>query len=353
MSKLIKNERKKKMMLARFMCFIMLIFMSALVLYIYAVDSVKHTEQASINGYKEDAFDKIYAQLEILRKQSYDIAKSTATAIENELREKDLNQIKMDMDSGKLNADLYDVICDNIHGKCLNGVSNYRNGIVVMTQNGIFEDFSYERASDTNTIRTWESEVKSSYNKELEEDAIHKILTHSNSIIATERINRIKSNKDKILHEKISEATFDTLKGVYMKEGIEGLKNYQFKTPAYITETGDIFGQEDIVQGVKKYNHKIIIVQEFNLYDQLMAFDDGSFYSKEDVQQIQERFSVTTVTLYILGLFYVVGIIALLFYFSGIYNRFIDNNQLDRFDRPKENIGEVTMDKERDTDKET
>ena len=42
--------------------------------------------------------------------------------------------------------------------------------------------------------------------------------------------------------------------------------------PAYITPTGDIFGIEDVsAYGNKNNNDKIIVVQKFNVYQQIMA----------------------------------------------------------------------------------
>ena len=156
------------------------------------------------------------------------------------------------------------------------------------------------------------------YNKELEEESIHRLLTHSNSIIATENTNTL--GKD---HIKIDSMNYDSLKEVFVKEGIDGLKNYQFICPAYITETGDIFGQDDIVQGLRKPNHKIIVVQEFNLYDQLEKMGSALFDMEDHITYIREEYSVTQSIMYIMGLFYVASTVSLLFYFSHLYNYYM------------------------------
>lgn len=50
----------------------------------------------------------------------------------------------------------------------------------------------------------------------------------------------------------ITEMTYEQLKSVYVKEGITGLRNYQFLVPIYITDTGDIFGMMILLEGFLK-----------------------------------------------------------------------------------------------------
>lgn len=322
------NEGQKKIVMARAAVFIMLIMATGLILYLYTVDRVKHSKTQSVDDYQDVIFDRVYSELELLNAQAYDNAKHVAQAIEEDLNELNLEELKHDLDNGEINIEMHEVIQDNIRGVALNNIKNYKNGIVVMTANGVLEDPNYERASNNN-IRIWDDEIKKAWNKELERDSIQKILVHSNSLIAMEKINYLGKN-----HTKISEITKSELKKIYKKEGIEGLRNYQFKASAYITETGDIFGQDDIVHGVKQSNHKLIIVQEFNLYDQLKKMSPDLFETEEHILYIQQDCSITISIMYIMGLFYVASTVVLLFYFSHLYNYYL-GNELGKYDKSK------------------
>lgn len=341
-----RGGKNKKVIIARAMIFIMLILISGLILYMYTVDRVKYSEEKSIEDYTSIQFDRVWSELQILRSQAHDNARNIAEDIETELRKQNLAELKYDMDNGHVNEEMYNTIESIISGKSMNDINNYRNGIIVMTQNGIFEDFNYERVSGVTDqeMRTWDVEVATAYNKELQKESIRRLLNHSDSIITTEKINRLGEN-----HIKIKSMDYDSLKEIFLKEGIEGLKNYQFINPAYITETGDIFGQDDILQGVKQPNHKIIIVQEFNLYDQLKHMNSELFEMDEHILYIREDFSVTMSIMYIMGIFYIASTISLLFYFSHLYNYYIGLHGLDQEETETDKLikESVTVDKMR------
>lgn len=324
------KSNTKKIVIARAMLFMMLILISGLVLYMYTVDRMKASETKSINDYKEVMFDRICSEMEMLRGQARTVAKDTANTIESQLQQMNLEQLKDEMDRGVINDEVYDMIINVTEGKSLNGIDNYRNGIIVMTANGILEDYSYERSSTE--IRTWENEINTAYNKSLEEEAIHRILYHSSKLIAREKINYISGD-----HTLITTASEKELKKIFMKEGLSGLENYQILVPAYITETGDIFGQDDIVMGVKQNNHKIIVVQEFNLYDQITKNDPSLLDIDDHVEYIMQDYSITMSIMYLMGLFLIVSVVILLFYFSHLYNYYIGINNLES-DEEMDNI---------------
>lgn len=316
-----QHERK---VMAKVITIVMLIIASALMLFVYLVTVIRNSNQDAIYDQKSSEFDKIYSEMMVLRSQSYDNCKNVTQDIEEDLRNLDLVKLKEDMDNGIIADEVYDIIETHIRDVSLNGIDNYKNGITVMTQSGVLVDFNYERANGKR-VRHWEDEIDNAWNKELEKDAIDKILIHSNKrLIAMEKKYM---NED---HIKIPEMTKTNLKKVYMAEGIEGLRNYQFKVACYITEAGDIFGQEDIVRGIKQDTHKFIIVQEFNLYDQLQQSDPELFEKDpERLVGIEKRYSLIMNITYILGLFFIASVVILLFYFSHMYNYYIweyDNN---------------------------
>lgn len=310
------KKPKKLVVVARAMCFVMIIMMAGLVLYMYSVERIKNSEEQSVLDYRNIMFDRIYSELDLLQHQAKESVINLASDIEEDLRELDLDKVHTDLDNGVMNTDMYKVIRDGINGKSLNGINNYKNSVIVMSQDGIFEDFNYERASVQ--FRSWDDEINHAWNKYLEEEAINKLLIHSRGLIATEKINHLGK-----AHIKITELTEDNLREVYLKEGIAGLQNYQFKVAAYITESGDIFGNEDIVSGVKQKTHKLIIIQEFNLYDQLQLLSPDIFEVDEHSLYIQKEYSITISIVYITGLFYLASTVLLLFYFSHLYNYYI------------------------------
>ena len=309
-----------KKVVARAVCFVLVIMMAALILYMYLVNTVRKSIDDYSVSYKEITFERIYSELDLLKKQADSNAKTVATFIEKDLMQQDLDKMKAEMDKGNFSDEMCDIFQKYSQGISLNGIDNRKNGIVIMTQEGVVEDFSYERASDKK-LRTWNEEIKRSWNKELEKDAIDKILNHTtHSIIAMEKTN--KGEKD---HIKVSELTKETLKEIYYKEGIDGLKNYQFKCAAYITENGDIFAQEDFTHGVKNDNHKLIIVQEFNLYDQIYNVSDDLLNVEDHINNSVYKSSHILNMIYILGVFFVTNIIILIFYFSHLYNYYTGN----------------------------
>lgn len=315
MSEDIKHHEKK--VIAKVVTIILIIMASALLLFVYLVSTIKSSRTSAIRDNQNSSFERVYAELQLLRTQAYDNCKNITDDMEYDLRQLDLEKIKADMDNGYIGEEIYDVIEKHTKGVSLNNINNYKNGITVMTQDGVLEDFNYERSADKK-IRTWESEIENAWNKELEKDAIDKILIH-----ASKRLIAMEKNDMGHGHMKINEMTKANLKKVYLAEGIEGLRNYQFKVACYITETGDIFGQEDIVRGIQQKTHKIIVVQEFNLYDQLQQLSPDLFESSVELVEIERRYSMISSITYILGLFFISTVITLLFYFSHMYNYYI------------------------------
>ena len=277
-----RNERKT---LAKAIGIIMVILAASLFLFVFLVSTIRDSRSDAVQESKHLAFERLYSEMQILRAQAYDNCKRIRDDIETDLRAMDLEELKSVMDSGEISKEMYDIIDKHTKGISLNEIHNYKNGVIVMTQNGVLEDFNYERAADSRNsgIRTWEDEIDKAWNKDLERDAINKILNHdTEQPIATEKVEMENDEN----HIKITSMDKYELRNVFMNEGIEGLKNYQFKVTCYITDTGDIFGQEDIVHGTRQQTHKMNIV-------------------------------------YILGILFISSVIILLFYFSHMYNYYL------------------------------
>lgn len=298
------------------------LFTASVFMYKTVIDKIVDNRQATIEAFKEEQFNIIWTSLETLQLQAEKEVIEISGQIENDILDltpEDLKQLESDMNQNVLNQNLHDILSSNIKNKSLNGLKNHMNGIVVMTTDGFIEDFNYYRASDNDTnIRAWESSIEKSYNKKLESDAIDKLLNRNSGIIALESYNLIKNEN----HIMINELTYNSLLEVFLNEGIHGLKNYQIFVPYYITDFGDIFGTPDIIHGTKIHNNKLIVVQEFNLYDQIMNRHDELFNDNQ-IKLVIERYDEVLRLMYIFGISLITSVAALILYLCGVYNALV------------------------------
>ena len=318
--------RSRSKFIIGIMIFVILVFSSSLFIFKNIVDTVKDNSQISVEAFKEEQFKVIWSSLSELQLQSEKEISEIAKHIEEgilSLPKEELEQLQYDMSNNIHNELLHNILLTNIEDKSLNEIHNHRNGIVVMTNNGFIEDSNYRRAehsSGKNTIfRPWDYNIQNSYNKELDENAVDKLLNRTSGIIAFESYDLVKNRN----HIKINEMNYESLLQVYLKEGLEGLRNYQIFVPYYITDLGDIFGTPDIIHGSKIDNNKIIVAQEFNLYDQIKSNSDGLF-SDNQIKNLLNRYDNILRLLYIFGIALIMGICGLIFYFCSMYNQLIE-----------------------------
>lgn len=186
--------------------------------------------------------------------------------IEKELLEAyegNLSELKYDIDNHKTDTKFANILNNNLKDKYIN-VENDNNDLFVANSDKIFIDKSLN-CSKNGQSRTWEIEKDMHYNKYLFTDALDKIINESDKLIAWEFLESRNKN-----HQMIKYASFNNLKNVFMQEGIEGLKTYEFLNPAYINTKEDMFGT-DIVDntGNKTNNYQLVVIQGFNLVDRL------------------------------------------------------------------------------------
>lgn len=324
-------KSKTKFMLGM-MISVVLIFASSVFVYKNIMDIVVRNEETTTQAFKEEQFNVIWSSLLNLQLQSEKEIFDLSSKIENSilaLSNEQLIQMQYDMTNDIHNNDLHYILMKNIENQNLNNIKNHRNGIVVMSTKGYIEDFNYRRAQEISSERTalfreWQDSINNSYNKELEKDAISKLLNRTSGIIALESYD-LTNNPE---HIKIRELTYDSLLEVFLKEGMEGLRNYQIFVPHYITDFGDIFGNPDISQGIKVQNNKIIVVQEFNLYDQITA-NENKLANNDELKDLTARYNELKIWLYFFGLLLIIAVISLIFYFSTLYNHLIDCENLE------------------------
>ena len=75
-------------------------------------------------------------------------------------------------------------------------------------------------------------------------------------------------------------------------------------------------------------NNKIIVIQEFNIYDQLQR-NKMNLVDDCNIQAVIESYSANLSFLYIIAFCFIAFIIVLLIYFSNSYNSYIDKYNLE------------------------
>lgn len=301
------------------------LFTASVFMYKTVTDNLVTNRQDTIDAFKEEQFNIIWSSLETLQLQAEKEVTVISQDIEKDilsLSPEELEQLEKDMSNDVVNHNLHKILNDNIKDHSLNGINNHMNGIVVMTTEGYIEDFNYYRTTEKKSnVRSWQESVDRSYNINLDNDAINKLLNRNSGIIALESYNLTKNDN----HIMINELTYESLLKVFLAEGISGLKNYQIFVPYYITDFGDIFGNPDIIHGSKVNNNKLIVVQEFNLYDQIMNRHNDLFNDTQ-IQKVIIRYNEVLRLMQILGISLVASVTGLIVYLCNIYNEFVDEN---------------------------
>ena len=241
-------------------------------LYKYNTDELIMNYDNNIEARKIAEWDSIELYIKVLYNGLDNSINDIANNVEEGIREEypDLEVLKEEMESANY-SHLDKTVAPFIKDVFLTNVENDRNDIFVAVNDGIISNFSlsdvpYEYEYKNNNIFKWSDYIERSFNKTLTKDSVDMILNQSNDIIFSENKNTLIIDHEKILQPYLSE-----MKKVYLKEGLDGLRNYTFLVPAYITNDGDIFGQNDIINGYRYSTYKIILIQEFNIYDQLMT----------------------------------------------------------------------------------
>ena len=326
---------------------IVLLFTGSVSYYKFIIDKIVDNKETTIRSFKEEQFNVIWTSLKNLQLQADKEITEISKNIEKDilsLSSEELKKIQHDMSNNISNSKLHEIFTSNIEGVNFNGINNHMNSVVIINNNGYLEDYNYYRASAPNesNVREWKVDLENSYNKELEKDAIDKILNRNSGIIALESYNLLKQD-----HIMIEEMTYESLLNVYLNEGIQGLRNYQIFVPYYITDFGDIFGIPDMIHGTKVDNNKLIIVQEFNLYDQI-TYNKDNLYNDDQFINVTNRYNDILRLLYIFGISLVTSVLCLIFYLCNIYNRILYNE--DEYDNKYDNGDSLLNDETQDNE---
>ena len=318
-----KYALKRTKHLSLLIALVLLIFVSTMLIFSHLLKEVNGYFISVDKYFEEDISDNV---LYIKEQLEEDISKElmkVAQKIENDIVENtDLDKLEKELNSADdIPDELEKIFRKNIYGVYLLGIENDRNDIFICNKNGILSDYDISSATDKEN-RTWKYEIKHQYNKKLAKNTSDKLITmedYNNLVFEREKQSK---NKNRKLYKEI---TNDTIREIISREGFEGLKSYTFLVPVYITNDGDIFGKYDVVGTHKQTNNKIIIVQEYSLYDYIIAtdiVDEINEQARQDHVKLEHRQIMSH--LYIFAISMILSVICIIVIISIISNNIND-----------------------------
>lgn len=268
----------------------------------------------------EEAINKEYS---MLTADSRYLSKKIEAAI---LREygKDMDKLKQDFDKGVFDQKLYNLFKDEVLGDSSSAnlsITEPFNYILGFREN-ILAVFSNTNRQGLTTNMAWSEYFNSSANIQLNETLIHNII---NKNISDNILLYQTGNLDDML-DIINKHDIMSLKKVYEKYGLDGLKEFDFVNVSYITEYGDIFGTDDYLYLESVSNHKMILVKTSNVYESIAADlipDIKNIESNRDIllNQISDNISRKSLEFITVTL----SLIMLIIVSSVLYNKNLNN----------------------------
>lgn len=140
-------------------------------------------------------------------------------------------------------------------------VESDSNDMFALSKNQILADQSTDCSIEGESARILESEIGKHFNKHLAKQSMESLISGKNNNIFWQYTNHAKAKKPRLRIMDINKV---------LALPLEELKDYEFLTVSYIDKYGDILGVDDISNmGVKNDSKKLMIVQGFNLYEQV------------------------------------------------------------------------------------
>ena len=134
------------------------------------------------------------------------------------------------------------------------------NDMFVLSNNGVVSDKSQD-CSTFGSTREYADEISMHFNKKLAEQAVDAMLLGNESDIFWRFRNTTFDKNIRLDKMNIEEA---------LKLPLKDLKDYEFLSVTYIDKYVDILGRQDVTsKGIKQDTRKLIVVQGFNLYEQI------------------------------------------------------------------------------------
>lgn len=324
--KAIYMSDKKRRCVAILIAALLLLLTCVVLAYIYVIFLVRLTQEQCVDASADANFDVVENYIEELQENSEKNITKAADDIRNDIYEAypDLDELKKELDSGDFSS-LSDICYDRLRFNYLNDVRNEWNSIFVGMNKYIIFDYNYYYSIKNgknidNNKSLWSTYSSKDFNAIPTKEAIKKIRTFPDDkpII----IEPMKSNDRS--HKYLQEITLYGLREIYKNEGLEGLKNYVLLTPAYVDESSDMFGNEEISAGIHHDTYRIILVQRCNIYDQITK--NYPEIEKLTIGDEVIKNEAIMKNLHMIGIALFVGYIFALVQACYIFNEFITNS---------------------------
>ena len=272
-------------------------------------------------GRKDITWSLISSTYDMVEISANERAEILATNIVSDIKKQypDLSVLKVLLDQGNIqNTMLPFIIYHNTYGRQMLNIANGNNGCFVMSRDGYIMDtrlVEYEKS--------WHSfKEETSFDAEALYLTLELINSHNEKCIIYTNSGDTTNGLPKLIH-----GNKDDIKKIFYENGIDGFKDLAFYGKSYITETGDIFGTEDInSDAIRVNNHKLIVVQKFNLYDILQ------YHYGDDIEinmltfdnmkhELEKSMLVRSITYFALLFLNIVALLIIIFW-SSINNKF-------------------------------
>lgn len=312
------NDSTKKRRVAIRVLLVLISFTAIVISYFEMAGNIRSTHRRYIKTAYDETFEEIEDYISMIYRDAITNTTEITQNLEQDIREAypDMDEFKKDLD-GKNYDKLIDVITDRV-SNIYYGIHNQRNNVFVATNDNILYDYNYMYTLDKdNSVEqhsTWQQYIEADYNQELSKIGFSMIYDYPDDMVI---IEPYKSEIEG--HEYYDHMDMDILKQVYMKEGIEGLKGYELLVPGYIHETEDIFGQQEIKEGIRQDTHRLIVIQRINIYDQLVNNLDID-KMESDISQLKENTISILTSIYLVGTIIIVGACILLAHICALVN---------------------------------
>lgn len=325
--------RKRKTIRAFLVNIVFVLFMcsSTFVMFNILVNNTKEFQTANINILRDAKFDSIIEAINEVSSDAYDYLMPLSQDLEKDLRSNcDIKQLEEDLNNGIINEEFQNVLKTYTYKRYFSNLKNDKNDIFIANHHKILADFSHDTTYQKSD-RTWEEEIASFANPESAARALKRLYIQDDSMIVWEREESSNEN-----HTYYKNITVETMHKIYKDEGLEGLKNYQVLVPIYITTDGDIFGKPDISNGLQVNNNKIIVVQEFNIYEQLQK-DYPDIIDEQDVKIVEQNYEHMMIHLHTFGVVYIIAIIGVIVSTCTRFNTTLEQEENDNNEQSENN----------------
>jgi hypothetical protein len=227
---------------------------------------------------------------------------------EDQLTDEDIEYVSKLLDTHGRDDEIEDKFNDFFDKNYFTYIRNSNNDIFICDQDCIIANYS-KREDEIYGYLSWDKVIGSDNAPQLVGDALADLLdSNTRNYIAY-----INDGSGTVLEQ-------DDIRDMYVSGGIDALKYVNVIVPVYITD--DLRGHYSNEYYNGERNYKVIIVQEFNIYDQFLKV-------QPDIQDTypsgfsEDELSSITIVLYILGLCLLIGMVLFAVIIVYIYNKHI------------------------------